>query len=91
MAGGYSAFANRKHLIWMRGGLGEENLVMLDGLGLDAKAAMLVRHGDVFYVGRRSWADRAEAVKDVIPVLQAVTVPLSIATQFMTLERLLDD
>jgi polysaccharide export outer membrane protein len=91
MAGGYSAYANRKQLIWMRGGLGEENLVMLDGSGLDAKAAMLVQHGDVFYIGRRPWADRAEAVKDVLPVLQTVTIPLSIATQFMTLERLLND
>ena len=64
---------------------------MLDGSGLDARAAMQVQHGDVLFVGRRPWADRAEALKDVIPLLQTVTIPLSIATQFVTLERLLND
>ena len=91
MAGGYSTSANRKQLLWMRGGLGEENLVLLDGSGIDARAAMQVQHGDVLFVGRRPWADRAEALKDVIPLLQTVTIPLSIATQFVTLERLLND
>ena len=91
MAGGYSTSANRKQLLWMRGGLGEENLVLLDGSGLDVKAAMQVQHGDVLFVGRRPWADRAEALKDVIPVLQTVTIPLSVAAQFVTLEKLLND
>ncbi|MDP6540145.1 MAG: polysaccharide biosynthesis/export family protein [Planctomycetota bacterium] len=91
MAGGYSESANRKQLIWMRGGLGAENLVLLDGSGLDASAAQRVEHGDVLFVGRRPWADRAEALRDVVPVLQTVTIPLSIAAQFVTLEKLLND
>jgi protein involved in polysaccharide export with SLBB domain len=90
-AGGFSPAANREQVVWMRGGIGEKNLVMLDGSSLDAKAAMLIQHGDVLYVSRRAWADRAEVIRDIIPLLQAVTIPLSIATQFVSLERLLND
>ena len=35
--------------------------------------------------------DAQYLMRDVVPVLQTVTIPLSIATQFVTLERLLND
>jgi polysaccharide export outer membrane protein len=88
-AGGFSGSANRDQVIWMRGGLAEENLVLLDGAALDAQASGLISHGDILFVGRRTWADRAEAARDVIPLLQIVTIPISTAASVVTLERLL--
>ena len=88
-AGGFASTANRDQVVWMRGGLAEENLVMLDGNALDGNAAGLISPGDVIFVGRRTWADRAEAVRDVIPFLQAVSIPISTAAAVVALGNLL--
>ena len=89
LAGGYSGAANRKQIVWMRGGLEAENLMMLDSSALDGRMTSLIGHGDVIYVGRRSWVDRFEAVRDVVPLLQVVTVPISAVTSAVTLVELL--
>jgi hypothetical protein len=47
----------------------------------------LLSPGDVLFVGRRRWADTAEAARDLLPVLQAFAVPISIAVQLQTLEK----
>ena len=88
-AGGFLPSANRRYVVWMRGGLAPENLTLLDFEGLDATAALPMGAGDVLFIGRRKWADRAEAIRDVIPLLQAVAIPISTATQLITLEKLL--
>ena len=88
-AGGFSPSANRSQFIWMKGGLREENLMLLDGRALDGNLAQLISHGDVIFVGRRAWVDRAEAVKDVIPILQAIAIPIATAANLVALERLL--
>jgi polysaccharide export outer membrane protein len=88
-AGGLGPQANRAQVAWVRGPIAPENLVLLNASEIDPAAAGLVGPGDLFFVGRRAWADVAEAAKEIIPLLQTVTIPISIALQAATLKEVL--
>ena len=88
LAGGLGGFANRRQVAWVRGTLQEASLVVFDASELDPLATQLVAPGDYLFVGRRNWADVGEAARELIPVLQAVSIPLSIAIQAATLEKI---
>jgi len=88
LAGGFTRYANRDHVAWFRGALVEENLRLFDASQIDPAAFEHVQSGDVIFVSRRSWADRAEAAVDLLPLLSVVTQPLSLALQWATFERL---
>ncbi len=90
-SGGLGPFANRAQVAWVRGGFREENLVLFDASQLDPVAMQRVRPGDVLFVGRRSWADLSEAARDVLPFMQTLALPLSIALQAATLNEVLTD
>ena len=88
LAGGLSSFANREQVAWVRGTYEEASLVIFDASELDPLATQLVSPGDLIFVGRRGWSDVGEAARELIPVLQAVSIPLSIAIQAATLEKI---
>lgn len=88
LAGGMASFANRENVAWVRGTLDQASLVLIDASQLDPLATQLVEPGDVLFVGRRRWADLGEAARELIPVLQTVSIPLSIAIQAATLEKI---
>jgi len=88
LAGGLGSHANREQVAWVRGTLQEASLVVFDASQLDPLATELVSQGDVLFVGRRNWADVGEAARELIPVLQAVAIPLSLAIQAATLEKI---
>jgi protein involved in polysaccharide export with SLBB domain len=87
LAKGFATYANREQVAWVHGGIDRENVVLFDGSQLDPAAMQLLSPGDVLFVGRRRWADTAEAARDLLPVLQAFAVPISIAVQLQTLEK----
>ena len=87
-AGGPGTYANREQVAWVRGRLEVANLVIFDAERLDPLATQIVESGDVIFVGRRSWADASEAARDLIPVLQTFSIPLSLAIQAATLEKI---
>ena len=87
-AGGMATYANREQVAWVHGTLEAAHLRIFDASELDPLATQLVESGDVIFVGRRSWADASEAARDLIPVLQTFSIPLSLAIQAATLERI---
>jgi len=87
-SGGFGPYANRAQVAWVRGGLSAENVEIFDASELDPLAAHLVQPGDILFVGRKGWADVAEASRDLIPILQVVTTPISIGLQAATVSKL---
>lgn len=87
-AGGLASSANREQVAWVRGTLDAASLVVFDGNRLDPLATQLVAPGDVIFVGRRRWADVGEGARDLIPLLQSFSIPLSLAIQAITLEKI---
>jgi polysaccharide export outer membrane protein len=88
-AGGFDAYALRSQVAWVSGTLAAESVRLFDATAIDPRAAALLAPGDVIFVGRKGWADASDAAKDLLPILQIVTTPVSIALQAATLERVL--
>lgn len=88
LGGGFDQFANREQVAWLRAGVEEDPLVLINAEEIDLLLSSLVSPGDLVYVGRRDWADIAEAARDVLPILQSISIPLSLGFQAATLERL---
>ncbi len=86
--GGLASFANREQVAWVHGTLEQASLVLFDTSRLDPLATQRVGPGDVLFVGRRRWADVSEAARELIPVLQTFSIPLSLAIQAATLEKI---
>lgn len=87
-AGGFDAGANRDQVAWVSGALEQENLRLVDCGTIDPQLAVGLAPGDLVFVARRSFVDGAEAAKDVLPILQALALPLSIGLQAATLEKI---
>lgn len=88
LAGGFDTGANRGQIAWVRGPLEQENLQLVDARTIDPLLAGGLRPGDLVFVARRSFVDGAEAARDVLPILQAIALPLSIGLQAATLEKI---
>ena len=87
-AGGFDQYANREQVAWLRAGVPDNPLVLINAEEVDLLLAARVAPGDLVFVGRRDWADVAEAARDVLPILQGISIPLSLGFQAATLERL---
>lgn len=87
-AGGPDEAANLEQIAWVHGPLRPENLRLFDASEIDPVGASAIASGDLIYVGRRGWAYTADAARDVLPILQAVVLPLSVALQAATLTKL---
>jgi polysaccharide export outer membrane protein len=87
-SGGFGTYANRRQVAWVRGAIEEDNVALFDAADLDPLAANLVRPGDILFVGRKSWADVAEAARDITPILQLIALPVSVALQTITVSKI---
>ncbi|MSR62326.1 MAG: polysaccharide export protein [Planctomycetes bacterium] len=87
-AGGPDESANTRQVAWVHGPLRAENMRLLDVSDLDPLVMSAIASGDLIFVGRRGWAHTADAARDVLPILQAILLPLSVALQAATLTKL---
>jgi len=77
LTGGFTNFANREQVALLRGPIAAENVLLLSADDLDPRAGTWLQNGDVIFVGRRSWAEVAQAAQDLVPILQAISLPVS--------------
>ncbi len=79
LAGGFNEDANREHIALIRGAIAEENLFLVDAENLDPAASALLQPNDVIFVGRREWASVGAAARDIVPILQVLSLPVGTA------------
>ena len=88
LAGGFDQYANREQVAWLRAGVDKDPLVVINAAEVDLMLSARVAPGDLVFVGRRDWADVAEAARDILPIFQSISIPLSLGFQAATLSRL---
>lgn len=86
LAGGFTQFANREQVAIVHGPIRQENVALFSADGLDPRASQPVRSGDILYVGRRPWAALSQAAQDLVPLLQAISLPVSTARDVSIIE-----
>lgn len=88
LGGGFTSDANREQVALVRGPISEENVRLFNAQELDPLGSAPVRAGDILFVGRRSWADLAQAARDLVPLLQVVALPVSTVRDVVIIENI---
>ncbi len=78
-AGGFTRLAYRDEVALVRGPIREENIHLFSTDNLDPFASTYIQADDIIFVGRRSWAEVAEVAQDLVPLMQAIFLPVSTA------------
>lgn len=78
-AGGYTRFAYRDEVALVHGPVAEENITLFSTDDLDPLTNRYIQPDDIIFVGRRSWAEVAEVAQDLVPLMQAIFLPVSTA------------
>lgn len=91
MAGGYTTDADRNHIALVRGPIAEENVTLFDTEDLDPLAAMSIRDGDLIFVTQRDWAGVGQAARDLVPLLQLISLPVGTARDIVLIEDIRRD
>lgn len=86
LAGGYTPDADRNHIALVRGPILEENITLFDTLDLDPVASSGLRSGDILFVTQRDWATIGQAARDLVPILQLVSLPVGTARDVVLIE-----
>ncbi|MCH2101933.1 MAG: polysaccharide export protein [Planctomycetes bacterium] len=91
MAGGYTTDADRNHIALVRGPIAEENLTLFDTENLDPLSTTPVRDGDLIFVTQRDWAEVGQAARDLVPLLQLISLPVGTARDIVLIENIRRD
>ncbi len=78
-AGGFTTDANRTHIALIRGELREENLVLINATDIDPAAGIWLNDSDIIFVSQRAWASVGQAARDLVPLLQLISLPIGTA------------
>lgn len=78
LAGGLTTYGNRDIVSHIRGGFGEDYVQFFSVGQPDPHAFAPVIKDDVIFVSRRKWANVAEVARDLLPLLQAISLPVAI-------------
>jgi len=86
LAGGYTLDADRMHVALIRGPIAEENITIFDTKDLDPVAGSILQSGDIIFVTQRKWASIGQAARDLVPLLQLVSLPVGTARDVVLIE-----
>ena len=79
LAGGFTDDANRKQIALVRGPVGADNIVLFDVETLNAGGDFALASGDMIFIGRHRWAGVGAVARDLVPILQLISVPVGTA------------
>lgn len=91
MAGGYTLDADRLHVALVRGPITEENVTIFETQDLDPVAGSLLRSGDILFVTQRKGASIGQAARDLVPLLQLISLPVGTARDVVLIEDIRKD
>lgn len=76
LTGGFSSDADRKQVALVRGPVRPENIVLFDAEELVAGGSFQVAPGDLIFVSRHRWAGVSDVARDLVPMLQLISIPV---------------
>jgi protein involved in polysaccharide export with SLBB domain len=79
LTGGFTADADREQVALVRGPVQPENIVLFNAEDLVAGGAFPVAPGDLIFVSRHRWAGVGDVARDLIPMLQLISIPVGTA------------
>ena len=91
LAGGFTTDADRNHIALVRGPIAEENVRLFDTEDLDPLASLPIRSGDLLFVTQRDWAEVGQAARDLVPLLQLISLPVGTARDIVLIEDIRRD
>ena len=88
MAGGLSDTADRGTVAVVRGSLEDPQVLVFDANTLTLNGRIPLQAGDIVFVTERSFASVGRATRDLIPLLQAISLPISTARDVVWINEL---
>ena len=79
LTGGFTPDANRKQIALIRGAVKAENIALFSAERLTAEGNFAIAPGDMVFVGRHSWAGASQVARDLVSVLQLISLPVGTA------------
>jgi len=79
LTGGFTDDANREQIALVRGAVNPDNIVLFDAERLTAGGDFTLSSGDMVFVGRHKWAGVGAVARDLVPLLQLISVPVGTA------------
>jgi len=79
LTGGFTADANRGQIALFQGSVSIDNMKTFNAVTLAGSANELLRPNDLIFVGQRAWAKESQMARDLVPILQLVSLPIGTA------------
>ncbi|MBT7012859.1 MAG: polysaccharide export protein [Planctomycetes bacterium] len=79
LTGGFTDDANREQVALVRGDVTPENIVLFDAEHLNSGGDFALASGDMLFISRHKWAGVGAVARDLIPILQLISVPVGTA------------
>ncbi|KAA3606084.1 MAG: polysaccharide export protein [Planctomycetota bacterium] len=91
LSGGFTVDANRNQVALFNGPIAADNLTLFDAEQLDLAGNTQLKPGDLIYVGRRRWAGVSQAARDLVPILQLISLPVGTARDAVLIQDIRRD
>jgi|FLOH01.1.fsa_nt_gi polysaccharide biosynthesis/export protein len=88
LAGGMTDTAERGSVAVIRGSLEDPQVLLFDATTITLEGRFPLQAGDIVFVTERSFASTARATRDLIPILQAISLPISTARDVVWIDQL---
>lgn len=88
LAGGMTDTASRGTVAVVRGSLESPQVLVFDATTITLEGRIPLQAGDIVFVSERSFASTARATRDLIPILQAISLPISTARDVVWIDEL---
>jgi|GEM_PF-919677 len=79
LTGGFTSDANRKQIALFQGPVSVNNMKTLNAITLAGAANELLHPNDLIFVGQRHWAGASQMARDLVPILQLISLPVGTA------------
>jgi polysaccharide export outer membrane protein len=79
LTGGFTDDANREQIAWVRGSVDPDNIVLFNAETLNSSGDIRLVSGDMIFIGRHKWAGVGAVARDLVPILQLISLPIGTA------------
>jgi polysaccharide export outer membrane protein len=79
LTGGFTADANREQIALFQGAVAVDQMQTLNAITLEGSVGELMRPNDVIFVSQRDWAEASQMARDLVPILQLISLPIGTA------------
>jgi len=86
LTGGFTDDANREQVALIRGDITPDNIVLFDAEHLNDGGDFVLHSGDMLFISRHKWAGVGAVARDLIPILQLISVPVGTARDIALFE-----